>query len=71
MRPYASEGRKPAEHHRRHALPNSDGLWVWLLARIAQLRQRRALSNLDDRLLSDIGLSREDVDRECGKPFWR
>lgn len=34
-------------------------------------RQRRALRALDDRLLKDIGLTRADVERECGKPFWR
>jgi len=34
-------------------------------------RQRRALAALDDRTLQDIGLSRCDVEREVGKPFWR
>lgn len=33
-------------------------------------RQRRRLSELDDRLLRDIGLTRADVNREAGKPFW-
>jgi uncharacterized protein YjiS (DUF1127 family) len=33
--------------------------------------QRADLSSLDGRLLHDIGLSREDVRRECAKPFWR
>ena len=31
---------------------------------------RRNLCHLDDRLLADIGLTREDVDREVRKPFW-
>ena len=34
-------------------------------------RQRRALLTLDDRLLSDIGVSRAEVDVEGEKPFWR
>ena len=33
--------------------------------------QRRALGELTDHLLKDIGLTRADVDRELGKPFWR
>lgn len=34
-------------------------------------RQRLHLSELDEHLLADIGLRREDVRRECAKPFWR
>ena len=34
-------------------------------------RQLRALSDLDDHLLRDIGLSREDVERACSRPFWK
>jgi uncharacterized protein YjiS (DUF1127 family) len=41
------------------------------LAMEERRRQRHALLCLDDRLLKDIGLSRADVDLECGKPFWR
>lgn len=33
-------------------------------------RQRHSLARLDDRLLADIGLRREQQDRECTKPFW-
>jgi uncharacterized protein YjiS (DUF1127 family) len=32
-------------------------------------RQRRALMALDDRMLSDIGLSRSQAYRESSKPF--
>ncbi len=32
--------------------------------------QRHALTQLDDRLLRDVGLDRVDVDREVAKPFW-
>jgi uncharacterized protein YjiS (DUF1127 family) len=31
--------------------------------------QRRALAQLDDRLLRDVGLNRTDVAAECGKWF--
>ena len=34
-------------------------------------RQRVDLDELDDAALRDIGLSPEDVRRECAKPFWR
>ncbi len=33
-------------------------------------RQRRALAQLDARMLQDVGLSRADVDLELRKPFW-
>ena len=33
-------------------------------------RQRRALAKLDDRMLSDIGISRCDVERELEKAPW-
>lgn len=34
-------------------------------------RQRRALAEMDDRLLSDIGITRNEAEREIEKPFWR
>jgi uncharacterized protein YjiS (DUF1127 family) len=34
-------------------------------------RQRLDLDALDDAALKDIGLSPENVRRECAKPFWR
>ncbi|UIJ71517.1 DUF1127 domain-containing protein [Aurantimonas sp. HBX-1] len=33
-------------------------------------RQRTALASLDDRLLADVGLSRDTARGECRKPFW-
>lgn len=36
-----------------------------------RIRQRRALSALDDWVLKDIGLTHADVMRECDKPFWQ
>ena len=34
-------------------------------------RQRRALAQLSDAMLQDIGVTRDDVARESAKPFWR
>jgi uncharacterized protein YjiS (DUF1127 family) len=39
-------------------------------AGISRRRQRRALAELNDHLLRDIGLSRDDVGRACEKSFW-
>lgn len=40
---------------------------VWLV----RARTRRALAELDDRILRDIGISRWEAEREAYKPFWR
>jgi uncharacterized protein YjiS (DUF1127 family) len=34
-------------------------------------RQRRALAGLDDHMLKDIGLTRNEAMQECAMPFWR
>lgn len=33
-------------------------------------RSRVHLARLDDAMLDDLGLTRQDVRRECAKPFW-
>jgi uncharacterized protein YjiS (DUF1127 family) len=33
-------------------------------------RERRALMELDDRFLRDIGITRFQAMQEAGKPFW-
>ena len=38
--------------------------------RRSRARQRQALARLDDRLLADIGLTREEQMMECSKLFW-
>jgi uncharacterized protein YjiS (DUF1127 family) len=40
------------------------------VARRSRTRQLEALSRLDDRLLADIGLTREEQMMECSKLFW-
>jgi uncharacterized protein YjiS (DUF1127 family) len=42
-------------------------VWVWT----ERVRQRRALAQLDDRLLRDIDLTHAQVWQEVSKPFWR
>jgi uncharacterized protein YjiS (DUF1127 family) len=42
----------------------------WLGACLERSRQRRDLGGLSDELLKDIGVSRADVARECGRWPW-
>jgi uncharacterized protein YjiS (DUF1127 family) len=42
-----------------------------IMAWRARSRAREALSRLDDRLLADIGLTREKQFVECNKVFWQ
>jgi len=37
----------------------------------ARYQERRTLTELDDRMLKDIGLNRADVAKESGKRFWQ
>jgi uncharacterized protein YjiS (DUF1127 family) len=43
----------------------------WLEAYAEHRRQRRNLLSLDDHLLKDIGLSRNDAEQIASKPFRR
>lgn len=36
-----------------------------------RVKQRHHLGRLDEHRLKDLGLSRADVERETGKPFWK
>jgi uncharacterized protein YjiS (DUF1127 family) len=60
----------PAKSHRSRAY--SLGYWievaVWCRER---RRQRKALLQLDDRMLADIGISRSQAIGEARKPFWK
>lgn len=46
------------------------GILMMLDTWYSRIRQRRALAELDDYLLRDCGLTREQVAREIDKPFW-
>lgn len=47
---------------------------ISLLSRLVQAlalsRQRARLARLDDHLLSDIGLTRDEATREASRPAW-
>ncbi len=45
-------------------------LFEWLKQALIVARQRRALAELDDHQLADIGISREDAEREANRAFW-
>jgi uncharacterized protein YjiS (DUF1127 family) len=42
----------------------------WLVQALALRRQRAHLRRLDDHLLRDIGLTRDDAMHEGTRPFW-
>ena len=50
--------------------PGLDALVTTLVTWYRRAEQRRRLVQLDARMLKDIGLSREQVEAEAGKPFW-
>jgi uncharacterized protein YjiS (DUF1127 family) len=43
----------------------------WYARCSARSRQRQALAQLDDRLLDDIGVTRQQALAEASKPFWK
>jgi uncharacterized protein YjiS (DUF1127 family) len=43
----------------------------WCARCSARSRQRQALAELDDRLLRDIGKTRQEAIAEATKPFWK
>ena len=55
---------------RRHHHPLISGAAQWLVGWAERRRQLRALSELDEHLLRDVGLCREDVRRACAQTFW-
>ena len=45
-------------------------LWTAVSNRAALLRSRRQLAQLDDHLLRDIGLTRDQAQAEAALPLW-
>ena len=64
----AQEVETRAQRGRRRGL---SGVLAALLLCWDRSRQRRHLHELDERLLRDVGLHRDEVARETAKPFWR
>ena len=67
-----------ASHWRQRATTPSHDFWPWIRSRLSVLLlwmdrsdQRQDLAELEDHQLRDIGLTRDDIRRECSKPFWR
>ncbi|MEM9096950.1 MAG: DUF1127 domain-containing protein [Pseudomonadota bacterium] len=51
--------------------PRAGSLLDLFLLWAERSRARRALSEMDQRRLSDIGITRREALREARKPFWR
>ncbi len=52
------------------AAPRTRSVWSWLVSLTALRAQRRQLASLDDHILRDIGISREDAEAEASRPLW-
>jgi uncharacterized protein YjiS (DUF1127 family) len=65
----------PALQPRRVPSPDAAVDLATLLGAVSRwlewAHSRRALDELDDHLLKDIGLTRAEARREAGKSFWR
>jgi uncharacterized protein YjiS (DUF1127 family) len=60
----------PAPAHPPHRI--RPGRWALaIIAMHERWRQRQRLSELDDRMLADIGLTRDEARAEVTKPFWK
>jgi uncharacterized protein YjiS (DUF1127 family) len=61
----AVPARRPQIRHSTQRVLRLIGTWM------ERSGQRRALADLDDRLLQDVGIARSEAAREIAKPFWR
>jgi uncharacterized protein YjiS (DUF1127 family) len=71
--PTATAGKRSQSYSRSRIRGPIWGVWFWRwCVRCSALsRQREALSGLDDRLLEDIGVTRQQAKAEAAKPFWK
>ncbi len=63
----------PAQVHylpTRSAGAPRQGVWTWLRLMARARHTRRLLAEMDDRMLSDIGVSRADAHMEASRPAW-
>ncbi|MEO1330528.1 MAG: DUF1127 domain-containing protein [Pseudomonadota bacterium] len=74
MRPNPNAAARRIQSARQAGSPGAASLLDALCRRwrvCAQVaRERRALRELSDHQLRDLGLSRADVEREAHRPFW-
>jgi uncharacterized protein YjiS (DUF1127 family) len=72
LRPYVDA--RCATHslpHPRRFTGGELNVWAGIIRTwLQRSRQRRALAELDDRMLRDIGVTRSRARREVEKPFW-
>ena len=62
----------PRPRDRSAGVAESLRRWVGLVRRWRERsRQRQQLARLDRRMLRDIGITPDEAERECNKPFWR
>lgn len=67
----APSSNTPAPRNARRPVHPLVAAYLLVSTWIGRVRQRNALAELDDHMLQDIGITRYDAARECGKPFWR
>lgn len=65
-----SEGHSLADGS-RETIFSAMAVLAWLETVLERRRSRKALLEMSDDQLKDIGLSRADVHNETHKPFWR
>ncbi|MCA1442408.1 DUF1127 domain-containing protein [Ensifer sp. IC4062] len=73
LRPQAAPARKARFTYEHQGLARNvfSRLWHYYCALAAKRRSRRALEELSEHLLEDIGVTEEEARREAAVPFWR